>query len=355
MPIFRLQNDQLIALDTTRFDQHAIYERNHLQQVLKKHIDVLHPDILIVAEEFGDWDESRRRIDLLAIDKEARLVVIELKRTEDGGHMELQAIRYAAMVSTLTFERLVGIFSDYIEANGLEIEAREKLLDFLQWSEPDEDSFAQDVRVILASADFSKELTTSVLWLNDNGLDITCIRMKPYVYGNELLIDIQSVIPVPEASDYQIKIKEKRQRERTARTTTNDRTRFDLSVDGMVFPELSKRWLVYRVVKACIDQGVKPSQINEVISNLPNHARNAFQVFSGVLNDDDVKAKFNELDTGGQIHRSRRFFSQPGEFFHENEKTYVLTNQWGTGALETVDTLISAFCDARISYSKSLS
>ncbi|WP_417438943.1 hypothetical protein [Idiomarina sp.] len=354
MPIFRLHNDQLTALETTRFDQHAVYERNHLQQMLKKQIDVLYPDILIVAEEFGDWDESRRRIDLLAIDKEARLIVIELKRTEDGGHMELQAIRYAAMVSTLTFERLVGIFSDYIEANGLEVEAREKLLDFLQWSEPDEDSFAQDVRIILASADFSKELTTSVLWLNDNGLDITCIRMQPYVYGNELLIDIQSVIPVPEASDYQIKIKEKRQRERTARTTTNDRTRFDLSVDGVVFPELSKRWLVYRVVKTCIERGVKPSQINEVISNLPNHSRNAFQVFNGILSDEDIQAKFNELDTGGQIHRSRRFFSQPGEFFHEDEKTYVLTNQWGTGALETVDTLISTFCDARISYSKSL-
>jgi len=27
MPIFRLQNDQLIALDTTRFDQHVTYAR----------------------------------------------------------------------------------------------------------------------------------------------------------------------------------------------------------------------------------------------------------------------------------------------------------------------------------------
>jgi len=351
MPIFRLHNDQLTALRTTRFDQHAVYERNHLQQILKKQIDVLHPDILIVAEEFGDWDESRRRIDLLAIDKEARLVVIELKRTEGGGHMELQAIRYAAMVSTLTFDRLVGIFGDYIDANGLEFEAREKLLDFLEWNEPDEDSFAQDVRVILASADFSKELTTSVLWLNDNGLDITCIRMQPYVYDNELLIDIQSVIPVPEASDYQIKIKEKRQRERTARTTSNDRTVYDLSVDGVAYPELS---MVYRVVKACIDEGTKPSQIHHVISNLPNHSRNAFHVFDGELSNEDVQDKFNELDAGGQIHRSRRFFSQPGEFFHEDGKTYVLTNQWGTGSIETVDALINAFGDGRITYTKSV-
>jgi RecB family endonuclease NucS len=44
----------------------------------------------LVAAEFGDWEDSRRRIDLLAIDKAANLVVIELKRTEDGGHMELE-------------------------------------------------------------------------------------------------------------------------------------------------------------------------------------------------------------------------------------------------------------------------
>jgi len=31
-------------------------------------------------------------------------VAIELKRTEDGGHMELQSTRYAAMVSTMTFD-----------------------------------------------------------------------------------------------------------------------------------------------------------------------------------------------------------------------------------------------------------
>ena len=54
---------------------------------------MLGDDLYVLTEEFGEWEESRRRIDLLAIDKQANLVVIELKRTDDGGHMELQAIR----------------------------------------------------------------------------------------------------------------------------------------------------------------------------------------------------------------------------------------------------------------------
>lgn len=46
--------------------------------------------------------------------KAANLVVIELKRTEEGGRMELQAIRYAAMVSTMTFDQAANIFEQYL-------------------------------------------------------------------------------------------------------------------------------------------------------------------------------------------------------------------------------------------------
>jgi RecB family endonuclease NucS len=44
-----------------------------------------------MAEEFSDWQDRSRRIDLLCLDTDANLVVVELKRTNDAGHMELQA------------------------------------------------------------------------------------------------------------------------------------------------------------------------------------------------------------------------------------------------------------------------
>src|SRR3546814_14859597 len=86
-----------------------LQERRDLQRLLRENVAVIAPDTLVIAEEYGEWDDSRRRIDLLGIDRDANLVVIELKRTEDGGHMDLQAIRYAAMVSTMrSEERRVG-------------------------------------------------------------------------------------------------------------------------------------------------------------------------------------------------------------------------------------------------------
>src|SRR5271166_3910017 len=105
MPIFEITHEAIRRIPTTSFSIAGIKERSDLQRLLRNQIDVVSPDTLVLSEEFGEWEDSRRRIDLLGIDRDANLLVIELKRTEDGGHMELQAIRYAAMVSTLTFER----------------------------------------------------------------------------------------------------------------------------------------------------------------------------------------------------------------------------------------------------------
>jgi hypothetical protein len=221
MALYEITSENLTKIEQTTFDQAGIRERADLQRLLKKQIEVVLPDTLIVAEEFGEWEESKRRIDLLGLDQVANLVVIELKRTEDGGFMELQAIRYAAMVSTMTFEKIVEIFARYIAQNNLDKDARDTLLTFLGWEEPDEDSFAQDVKIVLVSANFSKELTTAVMWLNRRDLDIRCIRVIPYQDNGRILVDVQQVIPLPEAAEYQIKIREKEQRERKEKTAVS--------------------------------------------------------------------------------------------------------------------------------------
>jgi hypothetical protein len=175
---------------------------------------------MVVAEEFGEWEDSNRRIDLLCLDKQARLVVVELKRTDDGGHMELQAVRYAAMVSSMTFNHLAAAHARFLGVPHPEAETA--LLQFLDWSDETGGSLSAEVRIILASANFSKEITTAVLWLNDQGLDITCYRLKPHRVGEELLIDVQQIIPLPEAADYETKLKAQRQEEKRVESAKRD-------------------------------------------------------------------------------------------------------------------------------------
>ncbi len=217
MPIYEITRSAIRKLTETKFSAAGVKERSDLQRLLRTHIEVISPDTLVISEEFGEWDDSRRRVDLLGLDRDANLVVIELKRTEDGGHMELQAIRYAAMVSALTFEKVVDVFSAYLRRIDSSDDARDKILEFLGWEDPDEDGFARNVRIVLASAEFSKELTTAVIWLNEQGLDIRCVRMQPYDDGGRLLVDVQQVIPLPEAAAYQVQVREKEQRGRLER------------------------------------------------------------------------------------------------------------------------------------------
>ena len=257
MAIYQITDNEIKTISRTTFSETGLKEREDLQRLLKHQVEIISPDTLVVAEEFGEWDESRRRIDLLGIDKQANIVVIELKRTEDGGHMELQAVRYAAMVSTLTFDRLIGIYSDYIKANNLNINAEESLLNFLGWDAKDEDEFGQEVKIVLASAEFSRELTTTVMWLNDYGLSIRCVRMHPYQSEGKILLDVQSVIPIPEIEDYQVKIREKRQKERASRESTRDRSRYSIYFDGAeVYSHIRKSDIGYCTVQLLNDKGL---------------------------------------------------------------------------------------------------
>ena len=262
MAIYRLTSDSVTQLTITSLAAHGIRERQDLQRLLRARIDAIAPDTMVLAEEFGEWEESRRRIDLLALDADANLVVIELKRTEDGGHMDLQAIRYAALVSTMTFDQAVAAHRKYLASHASEDDPREAILEFLGWTEPDEELFANDVRIVLAAADFSKELTSSVLWLNQRDLDIRCVRLMPYGDEENLFLEIQQVIPLPEAADYTIKVKEKVRAER--RTRSEKRRTYKVSAGGQVFEGLSRRRAVLAIVRALCAQGINPSSIKSL-------------------------------------------------------------------------------------------
>ncbi len=216
MPLYRMLEDALGPVRQSTLAERGVKERADRQRLLRDRIEILLPDAFVLAEEFGDWEDARRRIDLLCLDKNASLIVVELKRGSTGSHMELQALRYAAMVSTMTFDQAVEAHSHYLARLGREGNARERLLKFLGRESADESEFGQEVRIVLVSEDFGKELTTAVLWLNRRDLDITCVRLLSYDLDGSHLVQLERIIPLPEAAEYQSKLREKEQESRRA-------------------------------------------------------------------------------------------------------------------------------------------
>ncbi|WP_289097939.1 hypothetical protein [uncultured Pseudoalteromonas sp.] len=318
MAIYQVTDNEIKTISRTTFSESGLKEREDLQRLLKHQIEIISPDTLVVAEEFGEWDESRRRIDLLGIDKQANIVVIELKRTEDGGHMELQAVRYAAMVSTLTFDRLVDIYADYIKANDFELDAEASLLEFLGWDEKEEDEFAQEVKIVLASAEFSLELTTTVMWLNDYGLSIRCVRMHPYESDGKILLDVQSVIPIPEIENYQVKIREKRQKERASRSGGRDRSRYSIYFNGEeVYNRIQKADIGYSTVRLLDERKLIDQECFEFLRE-DNSCRKQLLKMKDEMSDTEVQYKKYRV-------------SKDPELIYESDEYYVARN-WGSGS-----------------------
>ncbi|MGQ0421122.1 hypothetical protein ACT4US_20615, partial [Bacillus sp. HC-Mk] len=124
--------------------------------------------------------------------------------------MELQALRYAAMISTMSFAKACEYFQTYLKKQNCDADAKEKILEFVELDETELVDFGKDIRIVLASSDFSKELTTTAIWLRDKGVDIRCVRLTPYRFNDDVLINAEQIIPVPELEEYQVKFREKR-------------------------------------------------------------------------------------------------------------------------------------------------
>ncbi len=237
MAIYKMvgDKDKLEPVGETSFSNESIQEVQDLQRILLAQPDILEKGLFIIRAEFSEWEQSHRRIDLLALDEAGRLVVVELKRGETGDHSELQAIRYAAMVANLTFEKVVDTYQAYFEVT--EEEARSRIHQHLKVPEDEEAEIdTQKPRIILVCEGFSKELTTSVLWLNDCELDIKCIRLKPYRIGDEILVESSQLIPLPEAAEFIEQIREQKREDREQRSRKGQHT-----LGGSVFLESIKQ------------------------------------------------------------------------------------------------------------------
>ncbi|MGH7618403.1 MAG: hypothetical protein ACREPM_14370, partial [Gemmatimonadaceae bacterium] len=259
----------------------------------------------------------------------------------------LQALRYAAMVARMTFDQAVGAYKEYLTENRASEDARANLLHFLDWDEPDEASFAQDVRIVLVAADFSRELTTSVMWLNERDLDIRCWQLKPYQLGNQLLLNVEQVLPLPEARDYQIQVREKARREREATGGGADFTRYDLTIGGQTQGPLWKRRMIYEAVRYVIERlGKTPEDIAAIVK----HGR-LWAVLDRDHDSESFRAEIRrQAANGGPKIDPMRFQSADEELIKANGRTYAFTKGWGTNTLPALEALKVAFPQAGIAY-----
>lgn len=196
---------QLRRLTPKGFSELGLRERFDIQEWIEKTPDILGEDFLIVGKEVTL--ASGKRLDLLAIDKEAALVIIELKRDDSGEAVEWQAIKYASYCANFLPDEIYSQLASYLNVS--KEDAKRTIEEFI---DTDIEKLNSLQRIVLASRQFNSEVISAVIWLREFGVDIQCTRLAPFVDSDgSLFITPETIIPLPEAKDY-IERKEKKQR-----------------------------------------------------------------------------------------------------------------------------------------------
>lgn len=209
--------NRLVRLEERRFADLNFRERDHLQEWLVRTPDALGEDLLIIQKEFDGFAATRERLDILALDKERRLVVIENKLDDSGRDVVWQALKYVAYCSTLKKTQIVEIYQKYLDQWSENADAATNIRQFLGVEDLDEVVLnpGNDQRLVLVAANFRKEVTAAVLWLIGQGVRAQCFRIVPHSFGEEVFVDLQQIIPTPEAADYVISLAAKDHEEKS--------------------------------------------------------------------------------------------------------------------------------------------
>jgi len=195
-----IQNKKLIQMTPTTFHNEKLKERYDIQEWIEKNPEIIDDKLLIIGKEVILPTDIR--LDLLALDKHSNLVIMELKRDDSGKDVAWQAIKYASYCSNFSPTDIFRQYAEYLGSD--EDEAERKIEEFID-AENFED-LNSNQRIILVSKDFHSDVVSSVLWLRDFGIDVSCVKLTPYIDENGTLFVIPNkIIPLPEAEDYLVK------------------------------------------------------------------------------------------------------------------------------------------------------
>jgi hypothetical protein len=223
-------NIELKAVEKENFSKLDILERQDLEEWVIKKPEILGEDLLVISSELQNYEDINERLDVLALDRDGKLVVIELKRDRADKTTDLQAIKYSSYIATFTAEDIQEEYRDFWKDRRNEEVTPEEVgktfTDFLSDSDKElrdtekgfiEFSLDDKPRIMLAAGNFGKEVTSPVLWLTQEyGVDFTCVELEAFQHQERILINSRQIIPVPETEEYMAKRREKQEKQETS-------------------------------------------------------------------------------------------------------------------------------------------
>jgi len=242
MFIIDKDKNRINKIEPKKFSELGFNERKHLQEWLENNTDAFGEELLFIQKEFNGFDDTRERLDLLAIDKQGNLVIIENKLDDSGRDVTWQALKYASYCSSLTKQQIKEIYQQYLQQNNRKENADKNIAEFLEKEDFDEVQLNQIQRIILVAGKYRKEVTSTVLWLlTKYNLKIQCFKTTPYQYEDKYFLNIEQIIPVKEIEDYTIKMAEKAKEDQNTQDELKNRYKIRLEFWKKLLPVINNK------------------------------------------------------------------------------------------------------------------
>lgn len=235
-------------LKPCKFSDLGFKERQHLQKWIADKPEILGEELLIIQQEFDGFNDTNERLDLLALDKQGNIVVIENKLDDTGRDVTWQVLKYASYCSTLTKDNIRKIYQDYLDKQGNGEQAIEKFSEFFDDQDYEEISLnqRQTQRVMMVAGNFRKEVTSTALWLLNYKLQIQCFKASIFSFGEQLILDVEQIIPTKDAADYIISMADKTQEDLSTQATLRTRHHLRLEFWKLLLPLLKGKTPIYQ-------------------------------------------------------------------------------------------------------------
>ena len=157
------------------------------------------------------------------------------------------------------------------------------------------------------------------------------------------MLDIQQIVPLREATEYQVQLREKAVEQRTA--GQGSRTWYDLTVAGHTYSKLPKNGLMHHIARAAVNSGVRPEELAVL---LPHRDRSWVSV-EGECSEEEFLRKLSAVRTArGRPIDPKRYFTGSGEIIPFGGRTYAFSNQWGKDTVEVANRVAASFGDLAI-------
>ncbi|MCA6127347.1 DUF4268 domain-containing protein [Thalassolituus oleivorans] len=217
--------NRIIPLQARKFGDLNFTERNHLQEWLANMPEALGEELLIIQKEFDGFDDTRERLDLLALDKDGNLVIIENKLDDTGRDVVWQTLKYASYCSSLSKLQIIEIYQRYLNRYRQGGDASGLLCEFLGVEDTEELklNLGNSQRLMMVAANFRKEVTSTALWLLGYGIQVQCFKTTPFSDGEQLYLNVEQIIPTPEAKEFMIGMNAKEAEEKSTEVETKNR------------------------------------------------------------------------------------------------------------------------------------